>query len=179
MKELSFLMFMVGLFFGLSVLARRLTNPNHPDRTAFFIPSPMLFNVLWGSIFYIGYGILMFKTPLTQISLAIIEIALLGYTIWMHYLKHVMIKRQGSYPSFINKILNKAVAKQEQLDASFSDYSQRKALKILGLPIYAVEEPDKIRRQLNLLKAMADSKKISSPYLQTIIKRIESALKVK
>ena len=61
MLELSFLMFMVGLFFGLSLFLRRITNPYHPDRTIFYIPSPMLFNVLWGSIFYIGYGILMYQ----------------------------------------------------------------------------------------------------------------------
>ena len=66
MKELSFLMFLVALLFGISVIVRSIMYGKHPDSCYFYIPSQGMFNIIWGSIFYIGYGMLMY--PETWVS---------------------------------------------------------------------------------------------------------------
>ena len=179
MLELSFLMFMVGLFFGLSILLRRITNPYHPDRTIFYIPSPMLFNVLWGSIFYIGYGILMYQENMVRLFLGIIEIILFLYTLLMIYIKHILKKNQAPYPTWIQKLLNRAIERQEKLDKKSGAYSQRKALKILGLPTYAKEDSEQLNKGLNKLKSLQGVGKIQAPYFETIIQQTAKALKTK
>ena len=179
MFELSFLMFMVGLFFGLSILLRRITNPHHPDRTIFYIPSPMLFNVLWGSIFYIGYGILMYQENTVRLFLGIIEIILFLYTLLMIYIKHILKKNQAPYPIWIQKLLNRAIERQEKLDKKSGAYSQRKALKILGLPTYAKEDSEQLNKGLNKLKSLQGVGKIQAPYFETIIQQTAKALKTK
>lgn len=179
MLELSFLMFMVGLFFGLSILLRRITNPYHPDRAVFYIPSPMLFNVLWGSIFYIGYGILMYQENTVRLFLGIIEIILFLYTLLMIYIKHILKKNQAPYPIWIQKLLNRAIERQEKLDKKSGAYSQRKALKILGLPTYAKEDSEQLNKGLNKLKSLQGVGKIQAPYFETIIQQTAKALKTK
>lgn len=179
MLELSFLMFMVGLFFGLSILLRRITNPYHPDRTIFYIPSPMLFNVLWGSIFYIGYGILMYQENTVRLFLGIIEIILFLYTLLMIYIKHILKKNQAPYPIWIQKLLTRAIERQEKLDKKSGAYSQRKALKILGLPTYAKEDSEQLNKGLNKLKSLQGVGKIQAPYFETIIQQTSKALKTK
>ena len=179
MLELSFLMFMVGLFFGLSILLRRITNPYHPDRAVFYIPSPMLLNVLWGSIFYIGYGILMYQENTVRLFLGIIEIILFLYTLLMIYIKHILKKNQAPYPIWIQKLLNRAIERQEKLDKKSGAYSQRKALKILGLPTYAKEDSEQLNKGLNKLKSLQGVGKIQAPYFETIIQQTAKALKTK
>lgn len=179
MLELSFLMFMVGLFFGLSLFLRRITNPYHPDRTIFYIPSPMLFNVLWGSIFYIGYGILMYQENTVRLCLGIIEIILFLYTFLMIYIKHIIKKNRAPYPIWIQKLLNHVVERQEKLDKKSGVYSQRKALKILGLPTYAKEDSEQINKGLDKLKSLQGTGKIQAPYFETIIHQTANALQTK
>ena len=73
MKELSLLMFFIALIFGLTVFVSSLFRSKNPDDSAFYIPSRGLFNIIWGSIFYIGYGMLMFPQPLITFTLGLIN----------------------------------------------------------------------------------------------------------
>lgn len=176
MKELSFLMFMVGLFFGLTVLCRRLTNPNHPDRAAFFIPSRMMFNLLWGSMFYIGYGLLMFPDFWLRVGLSLLEIILLGYTLVMNDLRKKLLSSHIPPSRFAKKIFDHAIKKQQELDKNNKNYSRRKAAKILGLAAYDLETDELQKKRIAALETAAQNGQIGHEYLPEIIKRIRQAL---
>ena len=81
MKELSLLMFFIALIFGLTVFVSSLFRSKNPDDSAFYIPSRGLFNIIWGSIFYIGYGMLMFPQPLITFTLGLINGVLIFYAL--------------------------------------------------------------------------------------------------
>ena len=176
MKELSFLMFMIGLFFGLTVLCRRITNPNHPDRAAFFIPSRMMFNLLWGSIFYIGYGILMFPDFWLRLCLSLLVAILLVYTLIMNNLKKKLLSPDTNISQRAKKIFDRAIEKQKLLDKNTKNYSRRKAAKILGLAAYDLETPELINKRLTALENAKKQGQISNDYLNEIIKHIKQAL---
>ena len=176
MKELSFLMFMVGLFFGLTVLCRRLTNPNHPDRAAFFIPSRMMFNLLWGSMFYIGYGLLMFPDFWLRVGLSLLEIILLGYTLVMNDLRKKLLSSHIHTSRYEKKIFDHAIKKQQELDKNNKNYSRRKAAKILGLAAYDLETDELQKKRIAALETAAQNGQIGHEYLPEIIKRVRQAL---
>lgn len=176
MKELSFLMFMVGLFFGLTVLCRRITNPNHPDRAAFFIPSRMMFNLLWGSIFYIGYGILMFPDFWVRVFLSLLDIILLIYTLTMNNLKKRLLYTSSKISQTAQKIFDRAIEKQKELDKKNKNYSKRKVAKILGLAAYELEEKTLIVKRITALENALKTEQISNVYLKEIIKHIKQTI---
>ena len=175
MKELSFLMFMIALLFGVMVLARHLTNPNHPDRAVFFVPSRMLFNLLWGSIFYIGYGILMYPEPLIKIGLSVLNGILLAYTLLIIKIQKELLNPGKKMPAFLAKFLTRKIAEQEKLDENAPHYTIRKALKILGLAAYNPENKEQINQRLDILRRQA-AENLPAPYLKTIIRRCEQTL---
>lgn len=175
MKELSFLMFMIALLFGVMVLARHLTNPNHPDRAVFFVPSRMLFNLLWGSIFYIGYGILMYPEPLIKIGLSILNGILLSYTLILISLKKYLLAPQKNMPKLVKQFLERRITAQQEVDKQTPVYTIRKALKILGLAAYNPENKEQINQRLDILRRQA-AENLPAPYLKTIIRRCEQTL---
>lgn len=175
MKELSFLMFMIALLFGVMVLARHLTNPNHPDRAVFFVPSRMLFNLLWGSIFYIGYGILMYPEPLIKIGLSILNGILLSYTLILISLKKYLLAPQKNMPKLVKQFLERRITAQQEVDKQTPHYTQRKALKILGLAPYALENPDLIKERISILRQQAQNN-LKSEYFPTILEHCENSL---
>lgn len=167
---------MVGLFFGLTVLCRRVTNPNHPDRAAFFIPSRMMFNLLWGSMFYIGYGILMFPDTRLRIFLGLLEVVLFTYTLTMNYLRKKLLLPTTKISPAARKIFDRAIEKQKKLDKNNQTYSRRKAAKILGLAAYELETDEAINKRITALENSAEQGQISNAYLAEIIKHIKQAL---
>lgn len=175
MKELSFLMFVIALLFGLIVLTRRFTNPNHPDRAVFFVPSRMLFNLLWGSIFYVGYGILMYPDPWIKISLSVLNCILLAYTLLIIKIQKELLNPGKRMPAFLTKFLTRKIAEQEKLDENTPVYTIRKALKILGLATYTPENKEQISQRLDILRRQA-AENLPAPYLKTIIHRCEQTL---
>lgn len=175
MKELSFLMFVIALLFGVMVLARHLTNPNHPERAVFFVPSRMLFNLLWGSIFYVGYGILMYPEPLIKIGLSILNGGLLSYTLILIALKKYLLAPQKAMPKLVKQFLEQRIASQKEIDKQNPHYTQRKALKILGLPPYTLENPDLIKERISVLHQQT-SNNLKSEYLPTILEHCEKSL---
>lgn len=176
MKELSFFIFMAALFFGLSIFLHQLLNPKHPDRIAFYIPSRPLFNLLWGSIFYIGYGILIYPNEYTRFILGLINGLLLVYVITLIRVQNFLLKPNAKGSALIIKIINHSLDKARQQDSSNPNYSLKKSLKILGLPSYTAPNATTIQQRLNRLKTDSTSGKISHPYLKELILKIETSL---
>lgn len=175
MKELSFLMFIIALSFGVMVLARHLTNPNHANRTVFFIPSRMLFNVLWGSIFYIGYGILVYQDSYIQISLSVLNGVILGYTFFLIQIQKYLLHPERKMPIYISRFLEGRINAQQRIDEANQGYSVRKSLKILGLGPSAIENPTQIEQRLNALKGQRGHN-LNSAYFERIIEQCEKEL---
>ena len=175
MKELSFLMFIIALLFGVMVLARHLTNPNHPDRTVFFIPSRMLFNVLWGSIFYIGYGILVYHDFHLRIGLSVLNGVVLGYTLFLIQVQKHLLHPEKPMPQYMSRFLEGRITAQQKIDELNHGYTIRKSLKILGLGPSAIDTPEIISQRITALKGQQQHN-LNTPYLELIIKQCEDEL---
>ena len=176
MKELSFLMFMIGLIFGLSVFARRLASSYHPDRAVFSIPSRTTFNLLWGSIFYIAYGILVYHHHGLRLTLGIIDGLLLGYTLFLLLLQHFILSSRTAVIKPLQKFLDRKVSGQKKMDSLLPAYTRSRALSVLGLPRYTGNDSPEVQLRLNALKSAQKAGKITNPYLDEIIKKVTAAL---
>lgn len=176
MKELSFLMFMIGLIFGLSVFVRRLTSPYHPDRAVFGIPSRTTFNLLWGSIFYIAYGLLVYHHHGLRLTLGIIDGLLLGYTLFLLLLQHFILSPRMPVIKPLQNFLNRKISGQEKMDSLLPAYTRSRALSVLGLPRYTDNDDPAVQLRLEALKSAQKSGKITNSYLNEIIKKTAAAL---
>ena len=176
MKELSFLMFMIGLIFGLSVFVRRLASSYHPDRAVFGIPSRTTFNLLWGSIFYIAYGILVYHHHGLRLTLGIIDGLLLGYTLFLLLLQHFILSSRTAVIKPLQKFLDRKVSGQKKMDSLLPAYTRSRALSVLGLPRYTNNDDPAIQLRLEALKSAQKNGKITDSYLSEIIKKVTAAL---
>lgn len=176
MKELSLFIFLLALFFGLNILLRSILRPDYKDRAPFFIPSNGMFNLLWGSIFYIGYGTLIYSSPSVRFALAFVNGLLLVYTFFLLAQKRFIMNPNRKGNRFISHYLEQQIEAAKKTDNCHPEYSRRKALKILGLPNYAAENKELIQTRLDILKQISENGKLSSPYLKEIISKTEQAL---
>lgn len=177
MKELSLLMFFIALIFGLTVFVSSLFRSKNPDDSAFYIPSRGLFNIIWGSIFYIGYGMLMFPQPLITFTLGLINGALIFYALFLVRVKNFLLKPQRKGAAFICRYLQKQLDRCRENDSDNQPYSYRKALKILGLPAYTTAESEDIAVRLQILHELEQSGKLPHPYLPELVSKTQQAVK--
>lgn len=176
MKELSFLMFCIALMFGLSILFRNIFMGKDPDSSDFYIPSRAMFNIIWGSIFYIGYGMLMTSSPIAVFIFATLNGLLIFYALFLLYAQKFLLTPQKKSPAFMRRYFEKKIDNCQTNDKNITAYSYRKVMKILGLPAYTPIDSEEIAKRLNILKTLHASGKLSHDYLPQIILQIEKTL---
>lgn len=175
MKELAFLMFFVGCAFALIKLLTRFFAPQI-RHIYFYIPSQMTFNILWGFIFYVGFGILTTHTFWMKVGLIAFLTIL---TIYLIYLYGLSRHFKNPHNTYYNNLLNKKLQKQRQTDEAFNTpYTADEALKILGLSAAAINNKSLIETRLVLLEKLS-AHSTETTALKEIQFRIKQALPVK
>lgn len=175
MKELSFLMFLVALLFGISVIVRSIMYGKHPDSSYFYIPSQGMFNIIWGSIFYIGYGMLMYPETWVSYVLGVGNGLLLFYAYFLLRVKKFLLSPEKKGAEYIRKYLLKQLDKEQGREKKGEGYSYKKCLKILGLPPYCEVDSQEFATRFEQLTRVEESGKLPHPYLKEIIKKIAEA----
>ncbi len=176
MKELSLLMFFIALLFGMSVLIRSLIPGKNPDGSAFYIPSRGMFNIIWGSIFYIGYGILIYPDVQIAFILGIADGLLIFYALFLMQIKKFLLNPQKKGSAILRRYLEKQLDRCQKNDSGNKAYSFRKCMKILGLAPYTQPDSEQIAQRLQKLEELLQSGKLSHPYLPELLQKLNQTL---
>jgi len=151
MKELALLMFCVGCGYVLTQFAgyfcRTKTRPLY-----FRIPSAASFNILWGFVFYTGFGILSTASLSLKFILGGFLLALLGCLVRQHLFGRYFTKQT---PRFVGRLLTRSLHRQHETDMKFNEpYSRADALRLLGLPAALTDTDSRISKQISLLEKL-------------------------
>lgn len=175
MKELALLMFFIGCgYVAIQLLNRFSTTKSR--RICFYYPSTTSFNLLWGFIFYLGFGLLIYQQLWLRIFLGVILLALLTFLLFQFGMRRHFTKPNNVY---YNRIFTKRLLCQQEADRSFEQpYTRSEALIFLGLPrILETDNPQIIQhlnKWINLSAAAPDL-----PYLREMLEQLQQALTLK
>ena len=175
MKELAFLMFLIGCgYVALRLAARFSKAPIR--RRCFVIPSQAGFNILWGFAFYLGFAALTAHHLWAKIMLggAIVFLIL------------VIIHRRGLLKHFgkpdcayFNRLLAKQLKCQQESDQALNQsYTRSEALAVLGLPAVTENKNPQLAARLNQLENLQASSP-ELPYLAELLPQLRKALSLK
>lgn len=181
MKELSFLMFVIALTVILKIFIDRIFKLNSGRRVFFYIPDSARFNVIWGFIFYAGYGFIIAKSSFLRIGFGIVIVALFLYLAYLYAFKGFLSGHYGMLTGVLGKIAARKLDAQKILDKQLNEpkYSKEKALKMMGLAPFAAQQPELLQKRLQMLKNLQSSMRIKHSYLGTIIQNLKNALDIK
>ena len=181
MKEFSFLMFLIAFAAILSAFFTRVFRLNPSKQVYFYIPDSQRFNITWGFIFYIAYGLIIAKTAWLRWGFAALIAVMMLYLIYLYTLKSFFAGHHSPISPLMIKIVNFKLNAQKRLDKDIGEtkYSQEKALKIMGLAPFALRRPEMLNKRLQMLKNLQSSKTLKNPYLPEIIEKLASALDIK
>lgn len=181
MKELSFLMFIIAVTAILKAFIDRIFKLNPDKRVFFYIPDTARFNIIWGFVFYAGYGFIISKTPFLRIGFGIVILSMVLYLIYLYALKGFLSGHYGMLTGLLGKIVNIQLDAQKKLDKQLNDakYSKEKALKMMGLAPFAAKQQDLLQKRLQVLKNLQSSMRIKHSYLGAVIQNLKNALDIK
>lgn len=181
MKELSFLMFIIVFTALFKALIDRIFKLNANKRAFFYIPSSSRFNIVWGLIFYAGYGFIISKTDFLRLSFGILIILMFFYLVYLYVMKGFLFGHYKAIKKIMNKIIDFKLDEQKKTDNKLQEkiYSKEKSLQILGVPSWSINQPDLLQKRLQALQNLQTSNTVSNSYLNEIIKKLSSSLKIK
>lgn len=149
MKELALLMFFVGCGYALTQLISRFSK-TQTRRFYFRIPSTASYNIIWGFIFYLGFGILTASHLWLKIIMAAAALLLFAYLVRLQLISKYLTEH---HPAFMAHTLSRQLNKQLTADDKFGhSYTPADALHILGLPPTLSNTDDKIIARLTLIE---------------------------
>ena len=174
MKELSFLMLIVALLATGLAWAERALKINQKSQAAFYIPDVTRFNIVWGFIFYTGYGALISQKSWICYIVIILIVILFLYLIYLYAIQRFLLGRCAICTHILEKAVLMNISKQQKIDISLENckYPKEKALKMLGIPVFADERAKLVQTRLETLKKLH----LSHPYFNNLVKNIEDAI---
>lgn len=177
MKELSFLMLIIAIITGLSVLLKNILHKDLENKTYFITPSTAYFNIAWGTLFYLGYGQLKTTSSILHNSFSFLIALTVVYLSYLYLLRRYLNGRKiFIFSPLFKKIITVQAVKQNILDKSLNiPYSAEKSRKILGLEksqISSFEKIDNAAEKLKILNipALSDIAVKSQNSLKAVIK---------
>lgn len=181
MKELSFLMFVIAVTAILKAFIDRIFKLNPSRRVFFYIPDSARFNIIWGFVFYAGYGFIIAKTPFLRIGFGLVILSMFFYLGYQYALKGFLSGHYGILTGLLGKIINLKLDAQKILDKQLGEpkYSKEKALKMMGLSPFAAQHPDLLQKRLQMLKNLQSTMRIKHSYLGAVIQNLKNALDIK
>ncbi len=149
MKELALLMFFIGCGYALNSLANRFSGKKN-RRLYFYIPSAASFNIIWGFIFYLGFGILIASHLWLKTALAAILLLLAVYLVRQWLISKFFATHK---PACAGRLLARKLIKQSAADIVYNHpYTRSEALRLLGLPASQKDLDNKISARLSLIE---------------------------
>lgn len=145
----------------------------NPHRNFFFIPETSKLNIVWGIIFYLGYGFLTAHNFTLKISFGVIVIISLFYVIHLYQLRRFFTNRASIITP---NLINKKIAQQQNFDKNHPNYSPAQALKILGLHASTIKKPEVILSRVDSLNKIYQTKKITNSYFPKMITKAKKTL---
>lgn len=175
MKELAFLMFIIGCGYAAVKLATWFSSAAI-RRKYFAFPSQAGFNILWGFVFYLGFATLTLPLLWLRIACLIATTILLSVILYQYILlKHF---RSRCF-SGINRFLAAKLCRQQQNDKQVGrPYNRDEALAVLGLPPFSPNEAPLVRQRLAELENLQKSAP-ELPYLTDLLSQLKAALSLK
>ena len=180
MKELSFLMFLIALTAILVSFLSRLFRLNPARQVFFYIPDTARFNIIWGFVFYVAYGLIIAKNVWISGCFAALIVILLFYLVYLYALKSFLSGHYSPVAGILTQIINRKLDAQKILDKKLGEkYSPEKSLKIMGLAQFALERPELLKKRLQMIKNLQSSMTIKHSYLSEIIRNLSASLNIK
>lgn len=175
MKELAFLMFIIGCGYVAIKLAARFSN-TPIRRRHFAIPSQAGFNILWGFAFYLGFAALTAHHHWAKIISVISIICLMLIIIYRHALLRQLNK---PFCPYFNRLFAKQLKQQQSSDMLLNQpYTRSEALAVLGLPNTVEDRNPLPAARLKLLENLHSSNP-GLPYLNDLLPQLRNALSLK
>ena len=175
MKELAFLMFIIGCGYAALKLAACFSRT--PIRRRYFaIPSQTSFNILWGFSFYLGFAALTFSPLWLRTLSSVITTMLLSVILY----RYMLLKRfRGCRFPCANRILAANLRRQQQNDKLVNQpYNRDEALAVLGLPPFSQNTDSLVGQRLSELENLQKSAP-ELPYLPELLSQLKKALSLK
>jgi hypothetical protein len=174
MKELSFLMLLIALIATGLAWAERALKLNQERYAAFYIPDVTRFNVVWGFIFYTGYGAIIAQKSWICYIFIILIVILFLYLIYLYAMRRFLLGNCAVCAHILKKVVLMKISKQQKIDNSLKNckYPKEKALKMLGIPAFADGRAKLIQTRLEVLK----NQNFSHPYFDKLVKNIENSI---
>lgn len=172
MKELSLLMLIIAILILSIMLLKNIFNKN-PHRNYFFIPETSRLNIIWGMIFYLGYGFLTTHNFNLKIIFGSFVIIFLFYITYLYQIRRFFANRSSIITP---ALINHKISQQQNFDKTHPDYSTSQALKILGLHTSSIKSPEIILSKVESLNKIYQTKKIANPYFLEMIAKAKKTL---
>lgn len=167
MKELSLLMLVVAIIILLTIFLKNIFYKDS-HRNFFFIPNTSNLNIIWGMIFYLGYGFLTTHNDNLKIIFAVLIIFSFFYAVYLHQLRRFFNDKSSIAPL---ALINKKIMQQQSFDKNNPIYSPSQALKILGLHTSCIKNSQIILPRFDSLnQTYQNQKNLNSYFLEMIIK---------
>lgn len=175
MKELAFLMFIIGCGYAAVKLAACFGSATI-RRKYFAFPSQAGFNILWGFVFYLGFAALTLQFWWLRIACLIAALVLLSVILYQYaLLRHL----RGRCLGCINRFLANKLRRQQQNDKQVSrPYNRDEALAVLGLPPFSQNADSLVGQRLSDLENLQKSAP-ELPYLADLLTQLKEALSLK
>lgn len=180
MKELSFLMLLIAVTVILRIFIYRLFKLSPKGTIYFYFPDSSRFNIVWGFIFYAGYGFITGGFWL-RLAFGFLITGLTFYLMYLYLMKSFLSGHNTPINSFLAKVCTKKLDMQKESDKKYDDekYSKEKALKVMGLASFALNSNDLLKKRLQFFKNLQSSMRIKHPYLGVLIKELARSLNIK
>ncbi len=181
MKELSFLMFLIALTAIFSAFISNIFRLNPSKQVFFYFPDSSRFNIIWGFVFYAGYGLIIAQSLWLRIGFCGLIVLLLVYLTYLYMLKSFLSGHRILMQNLFAKIVSCKLDAQKELDRQlkWAPYTAAKAQKIMGLAPFALERPELLGKRLQMFKNLQSTMTIKHSYLNTVIKNLRNALNIK
>ncbi len=160
-------MFVAAVVILTAALLKNIFHQN-PHRNFFYIPETTMLNIAWGMLFYAGYGLTISTTSLSRGLFGCLCLGLVCYLVYLYQIRRFF---SGQKSLITLSHINKKINKQQNFDKLYSSYSPQQALKILGLHLSALQNPETLPKRQKQLLDTALKQNLTHPYFAKMINK--------
>lgn len=175
MEGIGVFMMAVAVAFGATFMVSCFMKKNE-NSVYFAPPTRSSFNVSWGLLFFIVYGMMMTRESEWLWVFVLLATVDAVYLIYLYMMRAFL---SGRNVPIVKNVVNWQTRKQQALDEVFAKYSKVKAAKILGLTVYELKADnvkELAKNRYQRLKTLADMGNISEPYFSEMTRKAQDAI---